>query len=161
MSYYINGGGTVRVSAANLRKWDPEADVSVDLADSLRSELTWQGFTEVYITKDGDVEFGNYDGNVGDLDAFLADLAPAVDDGFLEFHGEDDSHWRYVFKGGVMHDESPTEVWPGDGSMAILHEDLGPILAAATNWADHQARQMEPGAAELFKLIERVRGAMK
>lgn len=48
----------------------------------------------------------------GDDERLFKTLAPYIENGsFLEFHGEDGHMWRYVFKNGVMTDQTAKISW--------------------------------------------------
>jgi hypothetical protein len=48
---------------------------------------------------------------LGDDAQLWAAVAPFLEDSSVEFRGEDDHHWRYVFEGGTMTEQIGTLVW--------------------------------------------------
>ncbi|MGL5330367.1 MAG: hypothetical protein ACRDD7_13945 [Peptostreptococcaceae bacterium] len=38
-------------------------------------------------------------------------IAPCIDDGYIQYEGEDGEKWRYVFKNGVCDEVFPTVIW--------------------------------------------------
>ena len=63
--------------------------------------------------KDGNIQNVFFNGEkMGDDDTIFKTIAPFVQDGsFLEFKGEDNNHWRWVFKKGQMMEINPRTVW--------------------------------------------------
>lgn len=64
------------------------------------------GFDDVDTDIDGNIIHLFYDGKTGQENLFLATLAPFIEDGsIIEWKGEEDERWRWVFEGGEMFEE--------------------------------------------------------
>ena len=79
-----------------------------DLVGALRE---WR--YEFAETSDGDVCFEYFEGSKwGDDEHLWIALAPVIEaESVIEFHGEDDCRWRYVFNGDDFSEENGTVVW--------------------------------------------------
>ena len=64
------------------------------------------GFDDVDTDEEGNITRLFYDGKTGQEELFLATLAPFIEDGsIIEWKGEEDERWRWVFEGGEMYNE--------------------------------------------------------
>jgi hypothetical protein len=73
----------------------------------------------------GDINHISFDGEkYGDDDELWRILARYVEHGsFIEMRGDEDSHWRWVFWDGGMHEVTPSVVWPEYTSRATNEEE--------------------------------------
>lgn len=71
--------------------------------EELRFETTVEN--EKYFIKFYGEKFGGYEKSLFEC------IAPYVNDGYLEYLGEDGDRWRYVFKDGDCEEVSPELVW--------------------------------------------------
>ena len=91
--------------------WTWTEDRTLDAATTIEDVLNEFRY-EPEVDEHGDITYLRFTGEkIGDEDQFFTVIAPAVEDGYLEFVGEDHERWRFVFKGGVMHTLEPTTTW--------------------------------------------------
>lgn len=101
-----SGGSSGPEGHKHWFSWMPEDyDETMDSAEEILNELgfdTESGF-ETEDGKPGDLSITGYDSKSGDQDVFLEALAPFVPDGsYVNWEGEDGTHWQCWFEGGVM-----------------------------------------------------------
>ncbi|MGL6184752.1 MAG: hypothetical protein ACRC1T_05170 [Clostridium chrysemydis] len=88
----------------------------IDFNIILKSETIEEAFEELRfeLFKDEDKykidyfsgeKFGGYE------EQFFKTIAPLIDDGYLEYIGEDGEKWRYIFKNGECKEVYPKIVW--------------------------------------------------
>jgi hypothetical protein len=93
------GGVTVQKWFSWMNDFDYDSDfTTVELLERLGFDVT--------VNEDGDITNLFYDGKTGQEDLFLATLAPFIEDGSsIDWQGEEDERWRWVFEGGEMFHE--------------------------------------------------------
>lgn len=87
MSYYANVDAKIRVTTNNI---DIVSTIFASHDFSVDFDPSYNAF---YYSS-----YGNYDDDV--WDDLAGEIAPYVEEGEIEFCGEDDSHWRFVFRKG-------------------------------------------------------------
>ena len=81
-----------------------EADNIEDIFKEIRYSL--------FVNEEGDYEIEYFNGEkLGDDFNIFSCVAEFVEDGFIEYRGEDGSQWRYVFKDGEMTEKYGRIVW--------------------------------------------------
>lgn len=73
--------------------------------DELRFELSFDNETETYKIEFWGEKFGGYE------ESLFKTIAPYVNNGYIEYIGEDGEKWRYIFKDGVCKEIYPKLVW--------------------------------------------------
>lgn len=87
MSYYANVDAKIRVSTNNI--------------DIVSTIFSAHDFTVDFEESDSCFYYEAYDNYHDDeWDAFADEIAPFIEEGAVEFTGEDDTHWRYTFRKG-------------------------------------------------------------
>ena len=125
MGYYAHGNGTAKVREG------------ITIPASVLAMLGRE-FSEVKDTPDGNLilefEYGRYhEEDVAEVLRTLAHFA----DGTVEFTGDDESHWRFVFDGGKIQYEAgrivyePVEMWNRQSHRA---EMIGCIIDSFEDW---------------------------
>lgn len=89
--------------STNPNKWFYGMEWNYDeIYKSTEEILHALGF-ETEILQSGDLEIVGFEGEMGDEDFFLEDLAPFVEDGsYIEWINDDDLVWKYTFLQGDM-----------------------------------------------------------
>ena len=78
----------------------------LEIFSNFRLELEYEEITDTYeIDYMSGEKLGNYE-----LDFYKA-IAKYVNDGYIQYTGEDGETWRYVFKGGECEEAYPTLSW--------------------------------------------------
>ena len=78
----------------------------LEIFSNFRLELEYEEITDTYeIDYMSGEKLGNYE-----LD-FYKVIAPYVNDGYIQYCGEDREQWRYVFKNGECEEVYPTTCW--------------------------------------------------
>ena len=92
-------GVTVEKWFSWMNDFDYDKDfTTVELLERLGFDVT--------VDEDGDITNVFYDSKLGQEELFLATLAPFIEDGsIIEWKGEEDERWRWVFEGGEMFEE--------------------------------------------------------
>lgn len=112
MSYYVNGGGEIKIPKAK----EMEALAAVELG--FVNAIAWASLPATYVHLDemlkamgfellddeGSIVVDNYpDAKSGDEAEIFELLSPFIDaGGHFEWHGEDGEHWRWEFDGEAM-----------------------------------------------------------
>ena len=115
MGYYATGWGTARLRA--------------DFDESKVEEIidNDEGFSTIHLGSDGVIEFEQYDKYYDDLvNSTLTKLAPFCDSGEIEFNGEDDCAWRFLFGNGSLTEENGHTIYDSE------HEFYEKIVKAFT-----------------------------
>jgi len=95
------------------RQWSWVDQKNVNKAQSLEEAMTeWRYAPET--DAEGNITGVNFDGEkIGQEDVLFKLIAPFVEDGsFIEMEGEDGCMWRWVFKGGLVKEVTPSIEWP-------------------------------------------------
>lgn len=95
------------------RQWSWVDQANVNKANSLEEAMTEWRYVPT-VDAEGNITDVTFEGQkLGQEDVLFALLAPFVEEGsFIEMEGEDRSVWRWIFKGGVVKEVSPTVEWP-------------------------------------------------
>ena len=120
MSYYAKYNGEIHFkkgSAEDIRNMIEEEPVLYILGIYDAKEPRELGTIKdenFYIIYGGDEKY-----HEDDIKEMLRSFAPYVEIGEIEFVGEDDSLWRFIFKDGKWYEENGLVIYDEDGGFEI------------------------------------------
>lgn len=98
--------------AASPHRWFSWMEWNYDEVCSTAREIFEQVGFDVEETPDGDLELLYFDNKSGDEEHFVNAVAPFVTEGcVMEWSGEDNAMWRWVFENGEMITEHAVITW--------------------------------------------------
>lgn len=123
MGYYASFGGQVKLNAEKLYKDGYDTDEKIEkiaakiVDDTIEEDMT-------FFKDDLSLQFGG-DGKYYEdsWHEFLSAIKPYTESGEITFNGEDDWHWRFVFKSGEWKEENGAIVYGGVYAIYLINHD--------------------------------------
>lgn len=113
--------GIKRGGSSNGEKWFSWMNDS-EIENAVNVEAVFQQLGFETESTDGGFKLVGYDSKTGQEDLFLAVIAPySVEGSYVEFIGEDDSHYRYEVEDGKMYTLSAEIKWGDRAQYTYYH----------------------------------------
>lgn len=127
MSYYAKMSGIIRLNSDKIKKEGIDDPIRfVEELNDKTIEIVL-GINKV----DYSIDIDAYESYSEDMwSQFLAEIAKITDDGEIKFSGEDDSHWRFVFRDGAFDEDIGSILYDGEGELTT-----GGVYAVSATWA--------------------------
>lgn len=96
------------IKQGSLRWVDIRAIMNSNSIEEAFEELRY----EIYENDNGDYEIDYLSGEkLGDEEIIFESISEFIEDGYIEYLGEDGDKWRFVFSNGEMETKCPKIIW--------------------------------------------------